>query len=77
MLKKEGINDKWKNLNFQEQKVLQVIYDKGELTSEEVAKVIEHGKTTAVKLLNKLIEEDLIVWTGTSKNDNYGRYIIK
>lgn len=77
MLKKEGINDKWKNLNFQEQKVLQAIYDKGELTSEEVAKIIERGKTTAVKLLNKLIEEDLIVWTGTSKNDNYGRYIIK
>lgn len=77
MLKKSEINSKWGKLNYQEQKVLQAIYDKGEISSEEVARIIDRGKTTAVKLLNRLIDEKLIVWTGTSKNDNYGRYIIR
>lgn len=35
------------------------------------------GKTTVVKLLNGLREKKLIEWTGTSKSDNKGRYIIK
>lgn len=63
-LKKSGaIKDKWDILNYAERQVLQVINDKGEVTS--------------VKLLNKLIDLDLIVWTGTSKNDSYGRYKMK
>lgn len=57
--------------------MLLAIYDKGEITSEEVTKVINRGKTTAVKLLNKLLDMKLIEWTGTSKTDTYGRYIIK
>ena len=77
MLKNNDINDKWKKLNYQEQKVLQAIYDKGEITSEEVAKIIDRGKTTAVKLLNRLISEGLIIWTGTSRSDTHGRYIIR
>ena len=77
MLKNIDINGKWETLNNMEKKVLQAIYDKGEITSTEVANIIERGKTTTIKLLNKLIEQELIIWTGTSKNDNYGRYIIK
>lgn len=77
-LKKSGaIKDKWDILNFAERQVLQVINDKGEVTSDDVCKIINRGKTTAVKLLNKLIDLDLIVWTGTSKNDSYGRYKMK
>ena len=72
-----NIKDKWEQLNYVERLVLQAISDKGEITSEEVAKIIEKGKTTAVKLLNKLVELDLIVWTGTSKKDSYGRYKMK
>ncbi len=77
MLKNTKIKEKWNNLNSQQQKVLQAIYDKGEITSEEVAEIINRKKTSAINLLNKLIVEDLIVWTGTSKNDKYGKYIIK
>lgn len=77
MLKKSEISNKWKDLNYLEQKVIQAVYDKGSITSDEVSQIIERGKTTSVKLLNKLIEEGLIVWTGTSKNDNYGKYIMK
>lgn len=77
MLKNEEISQKWKDLNYLEQRVLQAIYDKGNITSEEVSNIIERGKTTSVKLLNKLIDEGLIVWTGTSKNDNYGKYIMR
>ena len=68
---------KWDILNYAERQVLQVINDKGEVTSDDVSKIINRGKTTAVKLLNKLIDLDLIVWTGTSKKDSYGRYKMK
>lgn len=73
----QNIKEKWNVLNYSEQLVLQFINDKGEVTSEEVSKIINRGKTTAVKLLNKLIELELIVWTGTSKSDSYGKYIMK
>lgn len=77
MLKKDKIKECWNTLNYQEQKVMQMIYDKGSVTSLDVAILIERGKTTAVKLLNKLQEKDLIVWTGTSKSDRLGNYILK
>jgi len=75
--KSDAIKDKWEILNYAERQVLQVINDKGEVTSDDVSKIINRGKTTAVKLLNKLMDLDLIVWTGTSKKDSYGRYKMK
>ena len=77
MLKNTKIKEKWDSLNSQQQQVLQAIYDKGEITSEEVAEIIDRKKNASVNLLNKLIDENLIVWTGTSKSDKYGKYIIK
>ena len=77
MLKNREIGQKWEQLNYQERQVLQAIYDKGEITALEVAEIIDRGKTTAVKLLNRLVDYDLIVWTGTTKYDKFGRYIIK
>ena len=77
MLKNSEIEQKWEQLNYQERQVLQAIYDKGETTSLEVAEIIDRGKTTAVKLFNRLVDYDLIVWTGTTKYDKFGRYIIK
>ena len=75
--KKEKINAVWNDLSYQEKKVLQTIYENGSITSMEVAKMIERSKPTAVKVLNKLMEKDLIVWTGTDKRDTYGNYIMK
>src|SRR5699024_9599919 len=77
MLKDNTIQDKWKNLNYLERQVITTIFDKGEINSEETAKIINRSKPTAVKLLNKLIDLKLIEWTGTSKSDTKGRYIIK
>lgn len=77
MLKDNAIQDKWEKLNYLEKQVLATIFDKGEISSEETAKIINRGKTTAVKMLNKLVDMNLIVWTGTSKADNKGRYIMK
>lgn len=77
LLKVNNIQDEWENLNYTERQVLLTIFDKGEITSEEVAKVIDRSKPTAVKLLNKLMEKNLIEWTGTSKSDTHGKYIIK
>ena len=77
MLKGNNIQDKWKNLNYLERKVITTIFDKGEINSEETSKIISRSKPTAVKLLNKLIDLELIEWTGTSKSDTQGKYIIK
>lgn len=77
MLKNSIIQDKWENLNYLERQVFIAIFDKGELTSDETANIINRGKTSAVKLLNRLIKMDLIEWTGTTKSDKYGRYILK
>lgn len=77
MLKVNTIQDEWDNLNYLEKKVLSTIFDKGEINSEETAKIINRGKTTAVKMLNKLMNMHLIEWTGTSKFDTKGKYIIK
>ena len=77
MLKVNTIQDEWQNLNYVERQVLTTIFDKGEISSEETSKLINRSKPTAVKLLNKLIDLKLIEWTGTSKSDTQGRYIIK
>lgn len=77
LLKKGIIQDNWDKLNYQERSVITAIFDKGEISSEEVSKIINRSKVTAVKLLNKLVELKLIEWTGTHKSDTKGRYIIK
>ena len=77
MLKVNNIQDEWSKLNYVEKQVLSTIFDKGEISSEETAKLIDRSKPTAVKLLNKLISLELIDWTGTSKSDTQGKYIIK
>lgn len=48
------------------------IFDKGEISSEETAKIIDIGKTTAVKMLNKLANMNLIIWIVILKSDNNG-----
>lgn len=77
MLKNNTIQNKWEELNYLERQVLVTIFDKGEISSEETTKIINRSKPTAVKMLNKLIDMKLIEWTGTSKSDTQGRYIIK
>ena len=76
MLKNQKIQETWNSLNLVERNILTAIFDKGEITSGEVAKLINRSKPTAVKLLNKLMDMKLIEWTGTNKADTYGRYII-
>ena len=60
MLKDNTIQDKWKNLNYLERQVLTTIFDEGEITSDETSKIINRSKPTAVKMLNKLIDMNLI-----------------
>ena len=76
MLKNQKIQEAWNSLNLVEKNILTAIFDKGEITSGEVSKLINRSKPTAVKLLNKLMDMKLIEWTGTNKADTYGRYII-
>ena len=77
MLKSNKIKNKWEELNYLERQILTTVYDKGEIGSDEAAKLINRGKTTAVKMLNKLIDMDLLVWNGTTKHDKKGKYIMK
>jgi len=58
-------------------KAIEFIINNNGVTSEEISNIIGRSKTTAISLLNRLLARDLIVWTGTSKKDNYGKYIIK
>lgn len=40
-------------------------------------KIIDRGKITTVKLLNKLMDLSLVEWIGTSKADTHGKYIME
>ncbi len=77
MLKNDLIQNTWKELNELEREILTLIYDKGDVTSDEVSKQINRSKPTTVKLLNNLINLNLIKWVGTSKTDPHGKYSIK
>lgn len=77
MMKSNIIQDNWNKLTYLEKQVLTHIYDKREITSNHVGKLINRSKPTTVKLLNKLIDMKLIEWTDTSKTDMHGKYIIR
>lgn len=67
----------WDELTYPEQKAVEFIINNNGATREEISTIIGRSKTTTVNLLNKLIKMNVIVWTGTSKKDIYGKYIIK
>lgn len=73
----ENVKDIWHELTYPEQKTIEFIINNNGATREEISNIIGRSKTTAINLLNKLIDKGLIVWTGTSKKDVYGKYIIK
>lgn len=65
------------DLTYLEQEVINFITSNKQATRGEIEKLINRSKTSTVTVLNKLIDKKLIVWTGTSKQDIYGRYILK
>lgn len=73
----EKIKDIWNELSFLEQNVLEFIVNNNGATREEVSSIIGRSKTTTITLLNRLIDKKIIVWTGTSKKDKFGKYILK
>lgn len=60
-----------------EEKVLDYINKNNGATRSEISKFLEKGRTYTTSLLNDMANKDLIVWTGTTKNDRNGKYIIK
>ena len=77
LLKDNNINQKWKNLNIIEQKTIQFIFDKGDVTTHQIAEYIERDRKTAQRILKKLENEGLIEWVGTSNKDPKKIYRIK
>lgn len=73
----ETVKDIWDTLTYPEQKAIEFIINNNGATREEISNIIGRSKTTAVSLLNRLMDKKLIIWTGTSKSDVYGKYIIK
>lgn len=69
LLKDETIKDKWEELNVIEKKTLQYIYDKGEVSTKDISEFIDRSKRTAIRIINKLEDSDLIEWVGTSPQD--------
>lgn len=69
LLKDETIKDKWEELNAIEQKTLQYIYDRGEVSTKDITEYIDRSRRTAIRILNKLEEINLIEWIGTSPQD--------
>ena len=67
----------WDELNYLEQKALNYITKNESASREEIGNVIGRSKTSTITVLNHLINKKLIVWTGTSKSDRLGKYILK
>ena len=77
LLKDTKINLKWNNLNSMEQKVLQIIFDKGDVMPIQICEIIDRDKRTVQRVLKSLVDNDLIEWFGTSIKDPKKVYRIK
>ena len=77
LLKDVKINEKWSELNAMERKMMQMIFDKGEVRTSEISEFIERDKRTVQRVLKKLCDDDLIEWVGTSNRDPRRIYRIK
>ena len=77
LLKNIKINSIWNNLNAMEQKVLQIIFDKGEVKPLQICEIIDRDKRTVQRVLKSLVDRDLIEWFGTSIKDPKKVYRIK
>lgn len=73
----DNITKIWDELNYLEQKALKYITNNESASREEIGNVIGRSKTSTITVLNHLINKKLIVWTGTSKSDRLGKYILK
>ena len=60
-----------------EQKVLQIIFDKGDVRPIEICELISRDKRTVQRVLKSLVENNLIEWFGTSIKDPKKVYRIK
>ena len=67
----ERINERMNELSKEEQKVLSHIIEKGKINRIETEKLLYLKKTHAVKFLNRLIEQGLIIRIGGGKNTYY------
>ena len=56
---------------------MQMLFDKGESKTSEIAEFIDRDRKTARRLLKKLCDNNLIEWIGTSNKDPRKIYRIK
>lgn len=77
LLKDTKINLKWDKLNSMEQKVLQIIFDKGDVMPTTICDIIDRDKRTVQRVLKSLVDYELIEWFGTSIKDPKKIYRIK
>ena len=77
LLKDSKINEKWASLNVLERKIIQMIFDKVEVKTSEIAQFVDREPRTVQRILKKLCDNNLIEWVGTSNRDPRKVYRIK
>ena len=77
LLKDSKINENWELLNVLERKIIQMIFDKGEVKTSEIAEFVNRDPRTVQRILKKLCDNNLIEWIGTSNRDPRRVYKIK
>ncbi len=77
LLKEKRIKNNWENLNLIERQVLQIIFDKENVRTIDIAILINRNRKTVQRILKKLENMDLIEWFGTSNRDPKKTYKIK
>ena len=56
---------------------MQMIFDKGEVKTAEIAEFVNRDRKTVQRILKKLCDNNLVEWIGTSNRDPRKIYKIK
>ena len=77
LLKNDKISQLWSELNIMERKVVQIVFDKVNVSTSEIAELVERDRKTVQRILKKLETLELVEWVGSSIRDPKKYYRIK
>lgn len=77
LLKNDKIGQLWPNLNIMERKVVQIVFDKVNVSTSEISELVERDRKTVQRILKKLETLELVEWVGSSIKDPKKYYRIK
>ena len=77
LLKNNKISEIWPSLNVMERKVVQIVFDKVNVSTSEISEIVARDRKTVQRILKKLETMELIEWVGSSIKDPKKYYRIK